>query len=73
MYSEQGKYMLEHYVANGELVIPKGYCFLLGDNRENSFDDRLTGLTPEADIAGKALFIYAAGPGIDARRIFKPL
>jgi signal peptidase I len=66
--------MLAHDVQNGELIVPPKCYFVLGDNRENSLDDRFTGPTPEADVVGKALFIYAPAPGPDSvRRIFKPL
>jgi signal peptidase I len=73
MYAQWTADMLQNHVQNGELVVLKGYCFLLGDSRHDSLDDRFTGLTPEADIIGKALFIYSTAPGTDARRIFKPL
>ena len=72
-YARWSSDMLEHHVVDGDLVIPEGYCFLMGDNRRNSLDDRFTGLTPEADVIGRALFIYSTAPGADARRIFKPL
>ena len=36
----------------GPLVIPKGSLFLLGDNRHNSIDSRMTGLVSEDDVVG---------------------
>lgn len=36
------------------IKIPKGYYFLLGDNRYNSSDSRLIGLVNEDKILGKA-------------------
>jgi signal peptidase I len=38
--------------------IPPGNFFVLGDNRENSYDSRYWGFVPEADILGTPLVIY---------------
>ncbi len=37
-------------------VIPEGYYFVLGDNRENSKDSRVYGLISRKDIIGKVQF-----------------
>ncbi len=42
----------------GELIIPAGNYFVLGDNRNDSEDSRYWGFVPRADIVGKPLFIY---------------
>ena len=36
------------------LVIPAGYYFALGDNRDNSADSRVIGLIPRGEIIGRA-------------------
>ena len=50
--------MLEHDVVNGELVVPPGYIFAMGDNREDSNDSRYWGLVPRDNIAGTPVLIY---------------
>jgi len=50
--------MLERYVVNGELVVPPGFIFAMGDNRDNSDDCRFWGLVPRENIRGTPLLIY---------------
>ena len=50
--------MLEHHVENGELVVPPGCIFAMGDNRDNSSDSRYWGFVPRENIVGTPLIIY---------------
>jgi signal peptidase I len=54
----QGRQMLEENVHDGELVVPEGKYFALGDNRDNSSDSRFWGFVPRENITGKPLLVY---------------
>ncbi len=45
-------------VADGQLTIPPGSYFVLGDNRNDSEDSRYWGLVPREAIVGKPFLIY---------------
>ena len=55
---DPGKKMLEENVQNGELVVPPGNYFAMGDNRDNSLDSRYWGFVPRDYIIGKPVFIF---------------
>jgi len=42
-----------NYTMN-KIEVPEGYCFILGDNRNNSNDSHIFGPIPEDSIIGKA-------------------
>ena len=50
--------MLERHVVNGEIIVPRGSYFAMGDNRDNSLDSRYWGFVPRDYIIGKPLLIY---------------
>ena len=56
-------------VHHGELVVPAGQYFVLGDNRDESLDRRYWGFVPRQNVVGRPLIIYwsIASPEDDSR------
>lgn len=49
---------LPTHVVNGDLVVPPGKIFAMGDNRTESLDGRYWGFVPQENILGRPLFVY---------------
>jgi signal peptidase I len=56
--AESAQEMLANHVVNGDVVVPPGHYFAMGDNRDWSLDSRYWGFVPRENIIGKPLIIY---------------
>ena len=49
---------MHNVVHDGEIVVPPGKFFVLGDNRDESLDSRYWGFVPRENVIGRPFLIY---------------
>jgi signal peptidase I len=50
--------LLPTHIERGDLIVPAGNYFVMGDNRIISLDSRYWGFVPRENIIGRPLFVY---------------
>ena len=56
--TETWRQELPNAIQGGDLVVPPGKIFAMGDNRTESLDSRYWGFVPQENIMGRPMFVY---------------
>jgi signal peptidase I len=56
--TEEWRVDLPTHIVDGDLVVPPGKVFAMGDNRTESLDGRFWGFVPQENIVGRPMFVY---------------
>lgn len=56
--TSEWKLTMPQHIENGDLVVPPGMYFAMGDHRDVSYDSRYWGFVPRENVIGRPMFIY---------------
>ncbi len=56
--TELWRQTLPSAVQGGDIIVPPGKVFAMGDNRVESLDSRFWGFVPQENIMGRPMFVY---------------